>query len=50
MDPDLTYRDLRQDKIIEILFNIIRTLGSDFIWRVVPRMKSHVCALNGEYR
>ena len=28
MDPDLTYRDLRQDKIIEILFNIIRTLGS----------------------
>jgi hypothetical protein len=28
MDPDLTYRDLRQDKKIETLFNIIRTVGS----------------------
>jgi hypothetical protein len=28
MDPDLTYRDLTQDKIIENLFNIIRTVGS----------------------
>ena len=22
----------------------------DFMWHVVPSMKSHVCALNGEYR
>lgn len=28
MDPDLTYRDLRQDKKIENLFNIIRTVQS----------------------
>jgi hypothetical protein len=28
MDPDLTYQDLRQNKIIENLFNIIRTVGS----------------------
>jgi len=28
MDPDIAYRDLRQDKIIEILFNIIRLVGS----------------------
>jgi hypothetical protein len=27
MDPDLTYRDLRQDKKIENLFNIIRSVG-----------------------
>jgi hypothetical protein len=28
MDPHLTYQDLRQDKKIENLFNIIRTVGS----------------------
>jgi hypothetical protein len=28
MDPDLTYQDLGQDKKIETLFNIIRTVGS----------------------
>jgi hypothetical protein len=27
MDPDLTYRDIRQDKKIENLYNIIRPLG-----------------------
>lgn len=27
MDPDLIYRDLRQDKKIETLFNIIRSVG-----------------------
>jgi hypothetical protein len=27
MDPDLTYRDLRQDEKIENLFNIIRPVG-----------------------
>lgn len=27
MDPDLTYRDLRQDKKIENLFNKIRSVG-----------------------
>jgi hypothetical protein len=27
MDPDLTYRDLRQDKKIENLFNKIRPVG-----------------------
>lgn len=27
MDPDLTYRDLRLDKKIETLFNIIRPVG-----------------------